>query len=131
MGEEMNLNEKSCVSLSPNSVLPSHKYCLNVKKEKAYRNEKFKEYFSEINSSCKSLPCRSHKLEANTENRRGSMYQSSNQNMVNDFQSTFASEGIDHEFAAFLMRIGDEVEPTIPDDMVKIPPQIAIPWEGE
>ncbi|CAJ2636406.1 unnamed protein product [Trifolium pratense] len=79
MGEEMNLNEKSCVSLSPNSVLPSHKYCLNVKKEKAYRNEKFKEYFSEINSSCKSLPCRSHKLEANTENRRGSMYQSSNQ----------------------------------------------------
>jgi hypothetical protein len=37
----------------------------------------------------------------------------------------------DHEFAAFLMRIGDGVEPTKPDDMVKIPSQIAIPWEGE
>ncbi|XP_045818227.1 uncharacterized protein LOC123910975 [Trifolium pratense] len=78
MGQELNLNEKSCESLSPNSVLPSHQNCLNMK-EKAYRNEKFKEYFSEINSSCKSLPCRSHKLEANTENRRGSVYQSSNQ----------------------------------------------------
>ncbi|GAU51549.1 hypothetical protein TSUD_414120 [Trifolium subterraneum] len=37
----------------------------------------------------------------------------------------------DHDFAAFLMRIGDGVEPTKPDDIVKIPPQIAIPWEGE
>jgi ATP-dependent exoDNAse (exonuclease V) alpha subunit len=37
----------------------------------------------------------------------------------------------DHEFATFLMRIGDGVEPAKPDDMVKIPPQIAIPWEGE
>ncbi|CAJ2672233.1 unnamed protein product [Trifolium pratense] len=37
----------------------------------------------------------------------------------------------DHEFATFLMRIGDEVEPTKPDDMVKISPQIAISWEGE
>jgi hypothetical protein len=79
MGQELNLNEKSCVSLSPNSVLPSHQNCLNVKKEKAYRNEKFGEYFSDINSSCKSLPCRSHKLEANTEKRHGSVYQSSNQ----------------------------------------------------
>ncbi|GAU43626.1 hypothetical protein TSUD_185190 [Trifolium subterraneum] len=33
--------------------------------------------------------------------------------------------------AEFLIRIGDGVEPTKPDDMVKIPPQIAIPWEGE
>jgi hypothetical protein len=79
MGQELNLNEKSCVNLSPNSVLPSHQNCLNVKKEKAYRNEKFGEYFSDINSSCKSLPCRSHKLEANTEKRHGSVYQSSNQ----------------------------------------------------
>ncbi|KAK2448675.1 hypothetical protein QL285_007927 [Trifolium repens] len=37
----------------------------------------------------------------------------------------------DHEFATFLMHIGDGVEPTKRDDMVKIPPQIAISWEGE
>jgi hypothetical protein len=37
----------------------------------------------------------------------------------------------DQEFATFLMCIGDGVEPTKPNDMVKIPPQIAIPWEGE
>jgi len=37
----------------------------------------------------------------------------------------------DLEFAQFLMRIGDSVEPTKPHDMVRIPPQIALPWEGE
>ena len=35
------------------------------------------------------------------------------------------------EFAQFLMRIGDGVEPTKPNDMVRIAPQIALPWEGE
>jgi len=37
----------------------------------------------------------------------------------------------DHEFAYFLMRIGDGVEPTKPNDMVRVSPQIALPWEGE
>jgi len=78
MGQELDLNDKSSVSFSPNSVLPSHQNCLNVKKEKACRNGKFKEDFAEINSSCKSLPCRSHRLEGNIENRKGSIYQSSN-----------------------------------------------------
>ncbi|KAI5399295.1 hypothetical protein KIW84_064601 [Lathyrus oleraceus] len=31
----------------------------------------------------------------------------------------------------FLIRIGDGVEPTKPDDMVRLPLHIAIPWEGE
>ncbi|KAI5389865.1 hypothetical protein KIW84_075246 [Lathyrus oleraceus] len=34
-------------------------------------------------------------------------------------------------FAEFLIRIGDGVEPTKPDDMVRLPLHIAIPWEGE
>jgi len=29
------------------------------------------------------------------------------------------------------MRIRDGIEPTILDDMVKIPDGLAIPWEGE
>jgi len=33
----------------------------------------------------------------------------------------------DLEFALFLMRIGGDVEPTISNDMVRIPPQIALP----
>jgi len=37
----------------------------------------------------------------------------------------------DPEFAQFLMRIGDGVEPTNPNDMARIPPQIALPWEEE
>jgi len=37
----------------------------------------------------------------------------------------------DPEFAQFPMWIGDGVEPTKPNDMVRIPPQIALPWEGE
>ncbi|KAI5436265.1 hypothetical protein KIW84_022654 [Lathyrus oleraceus] len=31
----------------------------------------------------------------------------------------------------FLIRIGDGVEPTKPDDMVRLPLHVAIPWEGE
>ena len=37
----------------------------------------------------------------------------------------------DQEFAEFLIRIGDGVEPTKLDDMVRLPLHIAIPWEGE
>ncbi|CAK8560425.1 unnamed protein product [Lathyrus sativus] len=37
----------------------------------------------------------------------------------------------DQEFAGFLMRIGDGVEPTKLDDMVRLPSQIAVSWEGE
>ncbi|KAI5433936.1 hypothetical protein KIW84_020970 [Lathyrus oleraceus] len=37
----------------------------------------------------------------------------------------------DQEFVEFLIRIGDGVEPTKPDDMVRLPLHIAIPWEGE
>jgi len=37
----------------------------------------------------------------------------------------------DPESAQFLMRIGDGVDPNKPNDMVRILPQIALPWEGE
>ncbi|CAK8563086.1 unnamed protein product [Lathyrus sativus] len=37
----------------------------------------------------------------------------------------------DHDFAQFLMRIGDGNEPTKEDDMVRMPAEIVIPWEGE
>ncbi|KAI5390770.1 hypothetical protein KIW84_075891 [Lathyrus oleraceus] len=37
----------------------------------------------------------------------------------------------DQEFVEFLIRIGDGVEPTKPDDMVRLPLHIAISWEGE
>ena len=37
----------------------------------------------------------------------------------------------DPEFARFFMRIGDGSEPTKPNDMVRIPPQIALPQEEE
>ncbi|XP_050901031.1 uncharacterized protein LOC127107746 [Lathyrus oleraceus] len=37
----------------------------------------------------------------------------------------------DQEFAEFFIRIGDGVEPTKLDDMVRLPLHIAIPWEGE
>ncbi|KAI5385674.1 hypothetical protein KIW84_072324 [Lathyrus oleraceus] len=37
----------------------------------------------------------------------------------------------DQEFAEFLIRIGDGVEPIKPDDRVRLPSHIAIPWEGE
>ncbi|KAI5412984.1 hypothetical protein KIW84_057560 [Lathyrus oleraceus] len=36
----------------------------------------------------------------------------------------------DQEFAEFLIHIDDGVEPTKPDDMVRLPLHIAIPWEG-
>ncbi|XP_050877853.1 uncharacterized protein LOC127081663 [Lathyrus oleraceus] len=37
----------------------------------------------------------------------------------------------DQEFAEFLIRIGDGVEPTKADDMVRLHSQIAIPWDSE
>jgi len=37
----------------------------------------------------------------------------------------------DPEFAQFLVQIGNDVERTKPNDIVRIPPQIALPWEGE
>ncbi|CAL0322783.1 unnamed protein product [Lupinus luteus] len=37
----------------------------------------------------------------------------------------------DQNFAEYLMRIGDGVEPTIRDDLVKVPQQMAIRWEGD
>ncbi|XP_029125009.1 uncharacterized protein LOC109788089 isoform X2 [Cajanus cajan] len=94
MGQELelDLNDKSFVGLSPDTVLPSHQYCLNVKKR--YKNGKptgkddflkLKENFGDIkfdrllNSSRNILPCRSHGLEGNVEMKRGSMYQRSEQ----------------------------------------------------
>ncbi|ESW30500.1 hypothetical protein PHAVU_002G158000 [Phaseolus vulgaris] len=95
MGQELklDLNEKSSVGLSPDTVLPSQQYCLNVKK--IYKNGKstgkdeflkLKENFADINfgrfrnsSSHKSLPCRSHELEGNLEMRKVSMHKISEQ----------------------------------------------------
>ncbi|KAI5386284.1 hypothetical protein KIW84_072719 [Lathyrus oleraceus] len=37
----------------------------------------------------------------------------------------------DQEFAEFFIRIGDGVEPTKADDMVRLHSQIAIPWDSE
>ena len=37
----------------------------------------------------------------------------------------------DYEFAQYLMRIGDGTEPTLENDMIHVPPQMAIPWDGE
>ncbi|XP_072087869.1 uncharacterized protein [Arachis hypogaea] len=37
----------------------------------------------------------------------------------------------DHDFAEYLMRIGDGIEPTICEDLVQIKVGMAIPWEGE
>ncbi|KAJ1406014.1 hypothetical protein SESBI_25466 [Sesbania bispinosa] len=92
MGQELelDLNDKSSEGLSPNTVLPSHQYCANVKKRskkgKPTGKDEFftlKGDFAEIkfarfrSSSCKSLPSRPHGLEGNIETRRGSTYQSS------------------------------------------------------
>ncbi|XP_027340268.1 uncharacterized protein LOC113853818 [Abrus precatorius] len=91
MGQELelNLDEKSSVGLSPNTVLPSHQYC-NVKKRSKKGKSTGKDVFftlkgdfAEIkfarfrSSSCKSLLSRPHGLEGNIETSRGSMYQSS------------------------------------------------------
>lgn len=95
MGQELelDLNDKSSLGLSPDTVLPSQQYCLNVKKrykngkstgeddflklkEKNYADLKFGHFHS---SSPKSLSCRSHGLEVNIEMTQGSMYQSSEQ----------------------------------------------------
>ncbi|TKY70951.1 hypothetical protein E2542_SST07245 [Spatholobus suberectus] len=94
MGQEfeLDLNDKSCVGLSPDTVLPSHQHCLNVKKR--YKNGKpngkddflkLKDNFADIkfgrfpSSSRKSLPRKSHGLDGSIEMRRGSMYQTSEQ----------------------------------------------------
>ncbi|XP_020217896.1 uncharacterized protein LOC109801278 [Cajanus cajan] len=92
MGQEFELDpdDKSSVGLSPNTVLPSHQYCVNVKKrsKKGKHTGKddfltLKEGFAEIkfarfrSSSCKSILSRPHGLEGNIETRRCSMYQSS------------------------------------------------------
>ncbi|KAF1876597.1 hypothetical protein Lal_00021155 [Lupinus albus] len=37
----------------------------------------------------------------------------------------------DHNFSEYLMRIGDGIEPTICDDLVKIPQHMTIKWEGD
>ncbi|XP_020218360.1 uncharacterized protein LOC109801652 isoform X2 [Cajanus cajan] len=94
MGQELelDLNDKFFVVLSPDTVLPSHQYCLNEKKickngKPSGKDDflKLKENFADIkfgrllNSSWKSLPCRSHGLEGNVEMKRSSMYQSSEQ----------------------------------------------------
>ncbi|RDX95780.1 hypothetical protein CR513_21660, partial [Mucuna pruriens] len=93
MGQELelDLSDKSLVGFSPDSVLPLHQYCLNVKKR--YKNGiptgkdeflKLRENFADIkfvrfsSSSQKSLPCGSHGLKG-IEMRQGSMYQSSEQ----------------------------------------------------
>ncbi|BAU00555.1 hypothetical protein VIGAN_10216000 [Vigna angularis var. angularis] len=95
MGQELelDLNDKSSVGLSPDTVLPSQQYCLNVKK--IYKNGKptgkddflkLKENFADINfgrsrnsSSHKSLTFRSHGLVGNLEIIKGSKYETSEQ----------------------------------------------------
>ncbi|KAG5014482.1 hypothetical protein JHK85_020618 [Glycine max] len=92
MGQELelDLDDKSSVGLSPNTVLPPHQYCVNVKKRSKKgkptgKDDSFtlKEGFAEIkfarfrSSSCKSHLSRPHGLEGNIETRRSSMYQSS------------------------------------------------------
>ncbi|KAF7810275.1 uncharacterized protein G2W53_037018 [Senna tora] len=92
MGQEieMDLNEKSSVGLSPNTVLPSHQHRSYAKKR--YKNGKqigrdeyltLKGNFAEIkfarfrSSSCKSTLSRPNRLEGSTDIMRCSMYQSS------------------------------------------------------
>ncbi|XP_047166015.1 uncharacterized protein LOC124835166 [Vigna umbellata] len=92
MGQELelDLDDKSSVGLSPNTVLPSHQYCVNVKKiskkgKPSGKDEFFtlKEGFAEIkfarfrSSSCKNHLTKPHGLEGNIETRPTSMYRSS------------------------------------------------------
>ncbi|XP_028098326.1 ATP-dependent DNA helicase PIF4-like [Camellia sinensis] len=37
----------------------------------------------------------------------------------------------DQQFGEFLLRVGDGVQPTIIDEMIKVPTSMAIPWNGE
>ncbi|KAF7826480.1 uncharacterized protein G2W53_017644 [Senna tora] len=37
----------------------------------------------------------------------------------------------DQGFPEWLLRVGDGIEPVIENDMIKIPPDMGIPWEGE
>ncbi|CAK8579198.1 unnamed protein product [Lathyrus sativus] len=99
---ELDLNSKSSVGLSPNTVLPPQQYSLNVKKrskkgKSSGKDEVFtmKEDFAEIkfarfrSSSCKSRLSRiPHGLEGDNveETRRVSMYQSSKE--VRDIKKT-------------------------------------------
>ncbi|KAK8494627.1 hypothetical protein V6N12_005756 [Hibiscus sabdariffa] len=106
MGLEMDSDlEKNCtLDLSPNTVLPSTRQCLNIKKRypngKLSRKEdvlRVKEGFTEISfcryrsASCKGIPCRSAGAEVNAELRRGSMYQSSKE--VKKMKKTGTVEG--------------------------------------
>ncbi|QHO41985.1 uncharacterized protein [Arachis hypogaea] len=83
---EFDLNDKSSADLSPNTVLLSPQYSLNVKKiykkGKAIGKDEFlklKEDFAQIkfaqlhNSSYNKFPCRSHGLESNVGGRGGSI----------------------------------------------------------
>ncbi|KAI4315420.1 hypothetical protein L6164_028232 [Bauhinia variegata] len=87
---ELDLNEKSSVSLSPDTVLPSQQYFLNAKKR--YKKDKptgkgniliLEEDLAEIrfasirSSSCKSILSRSDGLERSIKMKQDSMYPSS------------------------------------------------------
>ena len=37
----------------------------------------------------------------------------------------------DNHFSQFLLQVVDRIKPTIDDDMITIPPNMVIPWEGE
>ncbi|GMJ04409.1 hypothetical protein like AT4G11450 [Hibiscus trionum] len=106
MGLEMDSDlEKNCtLDLSPNTVLPPPRQCLNIEKRypkgKLNRKEdvlRVKEGFTEISfrryrsASCKGIPCRSDGAEGNAELRRGSIYQSSKE--VRRMKKTGTVEG--------------------------------------
>ncbi|KAK7308974.1 hypothetical protein RJT34_05348 [Clitoria ternatea] len=87
MGQELelDLNDKSSVGLSPDTVLPSHQYCLNVKKvckngEPIEKDEflRLRGKFADINFANIS-----HGVEGNVEIRQSSTYQSSEQQVIN------------------------------------------------
>ncbi|CAL0313368.1 unnamed protein product [Lupinus luteus] len=107
MGQELklDLDDKSLVGPSPNTVLSSDQYCSNAKiskRGKPIGNDEFftvKGNFSEINftrfrsSSCKSHLSRHHglEMEGNIEMRRGSVHHSSE--VVNNIKKLSSSMG--------------------------------------
>ncbi|KAE8690214.1 hypothetical protein F3Y22_tig00110909pilonHSYRG00010 [Hibiscus syriacus] len=106
MGLEMDsdLEKNFTLDLSPNTVLPSSRQCLNMEKRylkgKPSHNEdvlRLKEGFTEIafrryrSASCKTTPCRSVGGEGNAELKRGSIYQSSKE--VRKMKRTGTVEG--------------------------------------
>ncbi|GMJ04789.1 hypothetical protein like AT4G11450 [Hibiscus trionum] len=106
MGLEMDSDlEKNCtLDLSPNTVLPSPRQCLNIEKSylegKPSRKEgvlRVKEGFTEISfrryrsASCKNVQCRSVGAEGNAELKRGSVYQGSKE--VRKMKKTGTVEG--------------------------------------